>query len=171
MGTGYRRNINRNEMDTVKTIRKVERIVKLEAICLREIRETRMDYHGIPVRNLRTASLKVPLAILHPPVFNRQISTIFHQTRIYSNLPPYRILSKPSRRTFHAISSLIIFLTFFPILLSNDRTSIILRDLFTGGDERRAMITKQTENFHASSDWESKDRAERCRETGSGAEK
>lgn len=103
MATGYPRNVNRSEIDTFKTIRKVETIVKLEAICLREIRDTRMDCHGIPVRNLRTASLKVPLAILHPLVFNREISTIFHQTRIYSNLPPYRILSKPSHRSFSTI--------------------------------------------------------------------
>lgn len=103
MATGYPRDVNRSEIDTVKTIRKVETIVKLEAICLREIRDTRMDYHGIPARNLRTASLKVPLAILHPLVFNRQISTIFHQTRIYSNLPPYRVLSKPSHRPFSTV--------------------------------------------------------------------
>lgn len=104
MATGYPRNINRSEIDTVETIGKVETIVKLEAICLREIRDTRMDYHGIPVRNLRTASLKVPLAILHPLVFNREISTIFHQTRIYSNLPPYLILSKASsHRSFSTV--------------------------------------------------------------------
>lgn len=148
MATGYPRNINRTEIDTVKTIRKVETIVKLEAICLREIRDTRIDYHGIPVRNLRTASLKVPLAILHPLVFNREISTIFHQTRIYSNLPPYGILSKPSHRSFPAIRFTQFYLElFFLPLFCNSFVKQSSFDnfekcVFTLRDERRAMINE-----------------------------
>ena len=66
-------------MENVKAIQSPETIVRLKAICLRETPEARMDHRGW-FENLRTASLEVPLTILHPLVLNRENSAIFHQT-------------------------------------------------------------------------------------------